>query len=799
MEYTRAPIEDEGGSRKRQRTNEGSSSPTDDDHVTTITDVTDKEAPRSCTLADSDSQDVIVCHQDAQAYTSKDAHMFLTCTNKRASDSTSSSKARCGNSFCARCLWQKYKVDIDTFKTSTESEREWICPQCTGTCSCASCRQKINTLRRSGPSALKHVPSPFSVEIASSQASSSRNQPIDLTADSDSSLSALSDSDDENKTEATQTKPPTATKKLSKVSKKANGEAVAAVLSKTSKANIESTSMSRSSSKTGSATAHAGGRSAEGRKRQNVVPPHVDAPPCYPFSRYYSTPSTINLKARLHIRCFVLRFLNLMSSLDPRANGSSKTKQILNGLSDDPIWFFSQNAAIGHIRVLKGLLELLEGEEQADIMDSRHSWSLMELLIQDQVDNAISTTKKDVVNQPWETLKEILETEEIWTEDWKSLIQNWEMERENGIIMDRETRGRTGETSADEKLGLLCGLIELIYGAESVRQEISEGIDRERDQLVRIGKVKATIRKDWDKARKDILSESGPKPKSHKQQVEWRKKFPNVEQDLQQAEDDGDHRMLECQHDVFLTHSENILRFGSCGMDVDGREYYILNLDRDHSRFPGTKNLREHDDYPLSWTILVHGRPFDFDKPKDQQSAATNLKLVNKTAESKLASKKPESKVNDKDEMEVDDEDESQQDREARIANPQVAEEYKQRAKAKDAWFLVDANEDGDDLADWIEYRSKLLDYRDWKKEQEQVQKAVPMATIAPEGTQTAPASGRGRKPKQLTLSSEDTQKPWRDVSELVASVRAFVDFVQFESDAAEQVVDKRKRKSRWV
>lgn len=208
---------------------------------------------------------------------------------------------------------------------------------------------------------------------------------------------------------------------------------------------------------------------AKSRKGPSDVPPKaVSPPPTYPFSHTWATPPTSSLLARLHVRSFVLRFLDLMPSLQAETN---KMRQIILALSDDPIWFWSQNAEIAQRHLLRGLLEVLEGEEEEDIMDDPGSWKLMRRLVLKEVEKSISNSDRNRVLAPWRTLREIVEIEEIWM-DWEDKLEEWRTHRQEHDGPDQGMK--TQEIDVDEKLALTCALIDLLYNAECVRQALSE-------------------------------------------------------------------------------------------------------------------------------------------------------------------------------------------------------------------------------------------------------------------------------------------------------------------------------------
>lgn len=150
-----------------------------------------------------------------------------------------------------------------------------------------------------------------------------------------------------------------------------------------------------------------------------------------------------------------------------------KVTQVLQNLSDDLIWMWSRrDAELAQRIILKALLELIEKEREEEIFAERQSRRLMVQLVDKEMKRAMSSSNRDEVMKPWSTLKEIAILEEVWAGGWGDKAVEWELEREELEGPESETRGRKGEMGPDEKLALLCSLIELTYNAEGVRQSL---------------------------------------------------------------------------------------------------------------------------------------------------------------------------------------------------------------------------------------------------------------------------------------------------------------------------------------
>lgn len=197
------------------------------------------------------------------------------------------------------------------------------------------------------------------------------------------------------------------------------------------------------------------------------------------------------------------------------------------------------------------------------------------------------------------------------------------------------------------------------------------------------------------------------------------------------------------------------MRFASAGEDARGNTYYLLSP-CNHSGFPSSSTLGMTDDYPLSWTILVHGTPYalspvtsahdDPDNKSNGVNGEAKAKTMTKTSAAAAA---------------------------AAAAPVSVEERELARAKRGDAWFLVDPLKEGDLLIEWIEFGAKFVMY-DRKK--------------------AAYDRAKEGKPELTGVEAEPSKK--EDQSDLIHAIRVYVEYVKAAKELAKAEV-KEKGKGR--
>ncbi|ORY84156.1 hypothetical protein BCR35DRAFT_331093 [Leucosporidium creatinivorum] len=699
---TRKPRE---ATKKRPAVDAGSDS-SDDEEATAIS----RAKAKNSAVSNSSKAGQLYCHQD---HTGHDAakEVLLRCTgSKPVSTKPGAPHKACILMYCEKCLKKHYEEDARKIIAQGEQD-EWKCPSCRNICSCSSAiaAGEAPPPKRAPPGQGK------SIQYSRAEGAKGKKRRVKNAVhrgDSDSSLSSL-DSDEE---------------------RRGGG------LPNRNAPRIKHP-----------ATTNVKRASPPPRPPKTVEPPKT-----FPLAGVSPTPSTSSILARLHLRAFVLRFLPLMPSLQ---GSSMKVTQVLTYLSDDLLWMWSRRDAEYAQRILlRGLLELIEKEDEADIFAERQSRRSMVDLVDNQMKRAMTSSNREEVVKPWLTLREIVEAEEVWNGGWGDRVTEWELEREEFEGPESELRGRKGEPGPDEKLALLCALIELTYNAECVRQNLIEGVETEKQTMVALNKKKFKQRHDWNETKQTILAKKPPKPTAPSKGTTlvklaevWRSEVQEIDEEVAEAEKESQKETFEIQRYIYLAQSSNRIRFASSGKDAKGNTYYLLSP-CNHSSFPSNSTLGINDDYPLSWSILIHGTPFDL-SPVD---TSTN----NKSKTKKLTNGNGNGAT----------EDPSAEDKKPVAAIGSVEEREVSRAKNGDAWFLVDPEKEGDLMIEWIEYAAKWVSYERKKAAYERQKEGKPELAVI--------------------------EDPKEDPSELLNQLRVYVEYVKAARELA-KVEAKNKGKGR--
>lgn len=202
--------------------------------------------------------------------------------------------------------------------------------------------------------------------------------------------------------------------------------------------------------------------------------PNAVAPPTTsPLFRANHTPMTSKVLAQLHFRSFMMRFTHKMPTLDDDLG--PKVEQTLAGLSDDPSWFWSRSSDFPQRLALQGLLELLEGQE-GDVLNSVTALDRLKALRRSV--QAPGAAKRGA--EIWGLLKELATLEREWrsSKGWGKKAKEWVKERERREADEDEdevviTRASPKDIDPDEKLALLCVLIDMALAGSEVRAEFS--------------------------------------------------------------------------------------------------------------------------------------------------------------------------------------------------------------------------------------------------------------------------------------------------------------------------------------
>ncbi|GAA5862951.1 hypothetical protein JCM8547_003631 [Rhodosporidiobolus lusitaniae] len=269
------------------------------------------------------------------------------------------------------------------------------------------------------------------------------------------------------------------------------------------------------------------------------------------------------------------------------------------------------------------------------------------------------------------------------------------------------TKGRRGrfdrQTPAEERLALCCGLIDLTFKTELMRNEINMGLDIGETQRKELNRKKFQLKKDLvdeiDRLRKS-KPDKPPGNGSSERVKEWEEECFTIEQEIKEAEVKNTKDGWRIQHDMYLNQTLHQNRFSEIGTDALYNKYYLLSpppsellenpTGRASSGLPlhFTSNDHGKKDYPLSYAVLVHGRrpvsSASSPSSADLAAAATSSpqRAAKGNAEKKLAAGRDSAEDDGK-------------------PDPSAFERH--IAQGKDEWWVVTGVDDIDALAAWVD------------------------------------------------------------------------------------------------
>ncbi|SGY93246.1 BQ5605_C037g11579 [Microbotryum silenes-dioicae] len=705
--------------------------------------------------ASDDGGKRVYCHQDPNHFVQDhQAHDSLKETMWRCSAIKTSAKGShraCGLSYCEKCLKSRYEPEASGMN-APGARKNWSCPLCRGICEFASARRRSELVKQN-LAPVGYLKSKTEKAVAEETEKAGKPK-------KEKSVKGKAKPRVEKKNEAgqqpgskklgasTNGKPTKGTAKAAKTKEPKASQSRKGVRGPFSmNVDTESSLSSLSSDEDKPSATTAGAAVVVPVKRRNPpprAPKFVRPPKTYPLTRSTVIPSNGLLIARLHLRSFILRFSGFAPVLTTE---SAKIRSVLGALADDRDgWVWSREGDVVQRFMLQALCELLDQEEE-NIATEEGSAKLLRRLAREAVGSQI---EKD---RAWDTLREIVEQENVWDDGgWGEEVVKWEAEREEADRVQfggqRETRGRRGETGPDERLALMLALVELAYAAECVRKDFTDGVEAEKTAMVTHNRSKFQHRHDCEDRRKAIFAEKPEKPKLHiddmltdkdqakpnhdRELAEWAAKCADIDDRLKEEEKKWQKELNEIHRDVYLVTAENRLRFAPTGTDVHDNQYWLM-CPSTASKFP-TEADPATDDYPLSWSILVHGSPFS---EIDPVAAAANGNK-GKTIAAPPPSPPPTPGT--------------------------VASINASRVDHKDSWFVVTDPEEMIQLVSHLEWQHKWAEYE------------VRLARH-----EKSDAGTRSLTP----LGGEDDESTVKSISDLVAELRIFADYVAAEKEDA--------------
>ncbi|GAA6056293.1 hypothetical protein JCM3770_006761 [Rhodotorula araucariae] len=190
--------------------------------------------------------------------------------------------------------------------------------------------------------------------------------------------------------------------------------------------------------------------------------------------------------------------------------------------------------------------------------------------------------------------------------------------------LDKAGRRMKGERDlpGEERLAIICALIELASGTEAVRAEIQRGLDAQYTEQVALRKKRADLRRDLPTEKARLEASKPEKPPGNGVSIkvkEWQDECDAIDEKIKQASEDAVKEGWRLQHEFFLAGAQHRIRFASIGTDAHGTEYYTpappprelleSSVGAQTSGFPLDRKPSDDGarDYPLSWCVVGHG------------------------------------------------------------------------------------------------------------------------------------------------------------------------------------------------
>ncbi|EGU11722.1 Cell wall surface anchor family protein [Rhodotorula toruloides ATCC 204091] len=320
----------------------------------------------------------------------------------------------------------------------------------------------------------------------------------------------------------------------------------------------------------------------------------------------------------------------------------------------------------------------VEGDEDSELSSLSGSESEEEDEDEDEYDDGASTATTATTSTKRRMVTDDDEEIDMLASDYE------EPPRAPSPLKMKKRRKRKGarETPAEERLALMCGLIELACQTEPVRNDIQNGLDSHYRVNIDIKKDRTSVTRETAdevrglKEKKDAL-EKPPGNNASLRVQEWQDEVDKIDGEIKEAEVNGMKEGWRIQYEFFRNDMGNRIRFQSIGKDAFGNEYYFVTPPPSSlfknvsaatsSAFPLNRKPEDDGkrDYPLSYCVVVHGqRPVGQSERKDVKGKA---------------------KAED-----GDDEEEK----------PKV--EVADAAPATDEWYVVSGIDDLDTLVDWV-------------------------------------------------------------------------------------------------
>ncbi|EFP84482.1 uncharacterized protein PGTG_10202 [Puccinia graminis f. sp. tritici CRL 75-36-700-3] len=719
-------------------------------------------------------ENVIMCSNENCARTIPRKRRSESGLNPSAKSPSTSLQAPCRISFCGRCLSARYGEDLKKVRPTVNALYEWDCPVCQDYCNCSICRKKKG-LPPTGKLAKVATQAGFSSarELLAANPNAQGPDILNQEAKKKQSSSSTATSQVKPKPDGTnkklmklktpgsltpKSKKPMATTTNKLMTKKTNHkkkmssqdpkhlEVVKKLkkqqqLGKSKPKKSDPSSSSASCNKQASASSKqapsaplvngnnkvtdppAGAEviaKAPGRRAPHVVQAPVSYS-CIPTGIL----SSAQILKRLHVREFICRFKDLIPGLGATEAKNSRTEsqraeKIIDSM-DDLVNFWIDDEG-GMRAIMNGLTRLIEADfnlvdqstgdrpsSSSPILKSAASPALLAQLKRECKNSSTPIPYHQNSVPCWNTAINLLKEE--------GLESTFEKDTQDPYISSVDG-SPTNEHSGDErlqrvkfppvkKLAIITALIDIALRGHTLCEDLIQGLEREKQAKSDILKERVKSNKKWTETKAQKMSTMPSKKSllvtSEDGQMIQKPSKTLVDQEAARvqalAEWEADMNQAECAHkdeirksfiDQYKVESLNRLRFQSIGQDSRKNTYYIL------SSTPGVLYPNDPIELAYSWSysLIIHGsEPTNLKKKKSQASKKTNQSATTATTSSATDSSMVAGKAEQHEETQID------------------MLEGGQRAP-NDQWIRISEPKEIRQLASWIEYEAKLIDFK---------------------------------------------------------------------------------------
>ncbi|PLW27953.1 hypothetical protein PCASD_20988 [Puccinia coronata f. sp. avenae] len=669
----------------------------------------------------------------------------------------SSQLGPCRVSFCGRCLLGRYGEDLKKLRPEVKIPYKWDCPVCQDYCNCSICRKKkglpptgklakaaieagCTSVREllavnpnaQGPEILnqeanrrgkdkEQPPSAPSLPKAKSDASNKKLLKLknseSSTPKSKKPINQLVTKKSDYKKKMTSQDPKhlEAVKKLKKQHQVEKSKAEKSGQSSSKQAPLPS-KQPATSVVNGNKTSEQS--TVEVHKAPARRAPHVVQAPtlysCFPTGILGSG----QILKRLHVREFVCRFKNLIPGLGGTEMKNSQTEthraqKIIDSM-DDIVNFWIDDEG-GMRAIMNGLTRLIESDSTHADQSTERSSPLLKstesaaILAQLKRESKSATTPAPYQQHSvpcWLTAINLLKEEGLESLFEKDIENPYISSFDGSASMEHSNDERLQRLkfSPVKKLAIISELIDIALRGQTLSEDLIQGVEREKQAKADILKERVKLNKQWSEtkakklslmpSKKSLLvtSDSGQLEKPSKALLEREtarvQALVEWEADMSQAELAHKNEIRMSSVEQYKAESSNRLRFQSLGKDPRNNSYYIL------SSTPGRLYPSDPIELAYAWSynLIIHG------------SEPTNSNIKGKKKSNAQKKEQGDAAPTPHDFVMATKNDDKQ--------DAQIDMLEGGQRPANDQWIRISDPKEIRQLASWIEYEAKLVDFK---------------------------------------------------------------------------------------